>query len=295
MWAVWAILSALFLGIYDVCKKRSLSENSVVGVLACSVLISAAFLSPALFTDAVPHIDFRSHLMIFVKSLLVLSSWLCGYIALKHLPISIVSPMQASRPMWTLLGALLIFHEQLNAWQWAGIAVTLGSVFAFSFSIRHKQVAQRGQGYWYIFLVLAILLGACCGLYDKHIMRTFDRNAVQVWYTLYQAIMMAIVWGITALRERQPNFKFQISNFKWKWEILGISVFLILSDYVYLKALSDPESLIAVVSTIRRAGTIIPFLYGIFILREKQITAKVLCLLGILAGLGFLLLGTLNG
>ncbi len=288
MWALWAILSALFLGVYDICKKRSLSENSVVGVLACSVLISAAMLTPALFTDVVPHVDVRSHVMIFIKSLLVLSSWLCGYIAMKNLPISIVSPMQASRPMWTLLGALLIFHESLNGWQWAGIAVTLGSVFAFSFSVRHKGSDQRGKGYFYIFLVLAILLGACCGLYDKHIMRTFDRNAVQVYYTLYQAIMMGVVWGITALRDKQT-----LAKFTWRWEIVGISVFLILSDYVYLKALSDPDSLIAVVSTIRRAGTIIPFLYGIIILREKQIRAKVLCLTGILLGLVCLLIGTL--
>ncbi len=295
MWALWAILSALFLGVYDVCKKRSLSENSVVGVLACSVLISATMLTPALLTDAVPHVDIRSHVMIFIKSLLVLSSWLCGYIAMKNLPISIVSPMQASRPMWTLLGALLIFHESLNGWQWAGIAVTLGSVFAFSFSVRHKGSDQRGKGYFYIFLVLAILLGACCGLYDKHIMRTFDRNAVQVYYTLYQAIMMGIIWIVTVKMKKCENAKINrpIVNFQWRWEIVGISVFLILSDYVYLKALSDPDSLIAVVSTIRRAGTIIPFLYGILILREKQIRAKVLCLAGILLGLVCLLIGTL--
>lgn len=289
MWALYAILSALFLGIYDVCKKRSLSDNSVIGVLACSVLISAVMLAPALATDIVPHVDAQSHLMIFIKSALVLSSWLCGYIALKYLPISIVSPMQASRPMWTLLGALVIFHEQLNGWQWAGIIITLGTVFAFSFSIRHKGAEQRGKGYYYIFLVLAILLGACCGLYDKHIMRSLDRNAVQVYYTLYQAALMAIVWIVhIALHVNNKHERFQ-----WRWSIVGISVFLILSDYVYLKALSDPDSLIAVVSTIRRAGTIIPFLYGIIILREKQIRAKVLCLIGVLLGLICLLVGTL--
>ena len=308
MWAIWALLSALFLGIYDICKKRSLSDNSVVGVLACSVLISAAMLAPMLLTDLVPQVDAHGHLMIFIKSLLVLSSWLCGYIALKHLPISIVSPMQASRPMWTLLGALVIFHESLNAWQWAGIIVTLGTIFAFSFSIRHKDSAQRGQGYWYIFLVLAILLGACCGLYDKHIMRTFDRNAVQVYYTLYQALMMSLLWLITTLlrkrtihtasadcsrQSRDINCQLSIINFHWRWSILGISVFLILSDYVYLRALSDPDSLIAVVSTIRRAGMIIPFLYGIIILREKDVRAKLFCLAGITLGLICLLIGTL--
>jgi len=308
MWCLWAILSALFLGFYDICKKRALTGNSVIGVLASSVILSAVILSPTLLTEAVPHIDLHAHAAILLKSLLVLSSWLCGYIALKNLPISIVSPMQASRPMWTLLGALLIFHETLNPWQWAGITVTLGSVFAFSFSIRHKDSAQRGKGYYYIFLVLAILLGACCGLYDKHIMRFLDRNAVQVYYTLYQAALMAIVWLLHSQWHKKKTKKCQNDPIndqmvnekmvnekmtKYSWFIIGISVFLILSDYAYLRALSEPDSLIAVVSTIRRAGTVIPFLYGILILREKQIRAKVLCLSGILLGLIFLLLGTL--
>lgn len=310
MWALFAILSALFLGFYDICKKRSLNDNSVVGVLTCSVLISAAMLTPMLFTDIVPHVDAHGHLMIFIKSLLVLSSWLCGYIALKYLPISIVSPMQASRPMWTLVGALLIFHESLNAWQWAGVIITLGTIFAFAFKkkseIKNPQYETANR--FYIFLVLAILLGSCCGLYDKHIMRTFDRNAVQVYYTLYQALMMSLLWLITTLlrkrtihtasadRSRQSrdiNCQLSIINFHWRWSILGISVFLILSDYVYLRALSDPDSLIAVVSTIRRAGMIIPFLYGIIILREKDVRAKLFCLTGITLGLICLLIGTL--
>lgn len=102
--------------------------------------------------------------------------------------------------------------------------------------------------------------------------------------------MMAIVWGVSALRNR---YKQHFTPFHWRWAIVGISVFLIASDYVYLKALSDPDSLIAVVSTIRRAGTIIPFLYGILILHEKQIRAKVFCLIGVLIGLICLLIGTL--
>ena len=123
-------------------------------------------------------------------------------------------------------------------------------------------------------------------------MRSLDRNAVQVYYTLYQALLMALVWIINRFIVNAKNDRHPVS-FHWRWEIVGISIFLILSDYVYLKALSDPSSLIAVVSTVRRAGTIIPFLYGIIILREKHIRAKVLCLLGVTLGLVCLLFGTL--
>ena len=291
MWALLAVLSAFFLGFYDICKKRSLNNNSVIGVLTCSIVISAIVLSPLLLTNGFPTADGVAHVRILIKSILVLTSWLCGYIALKHLPISIVSPMQASRPMWTLLGALLIFHESLNLWQWAGVICTLGSVFAFSFSIKRGKQDARGQGRFYIFLVLAILTGAMCGLYDKHVMRMYDHRLVQVWYTIYQAGMMLIVCAVDYVIQKRKEHP--IATFHWSWAIVGISVFLILSDYTYLLALRNPDSLIAVVSTIRRAGTVIPFLYGIIILKEKQIGTKVACLCGILLGLLCLLMGSL--
>lgn len=301
MWALLAVCSALCLGFYDVCKKRSLGHNSILGVLTLSVVISSIMLSPMLFLGKVPATDAHGHFLILIKSVIVLSSWICAYVAIKHLSLSVVSPMQASRPMWTLLGALFLFGEVLNGWQWAGIACALGSIFVFSFTIKQEAKTEKGQGKYYVCLILAILIGAGSGLYDKFMMRHFDHNTVQVYYTFYQAALMVILcvalWLYQRPKEQLTSQDTHSSllgaNFHWRWEIVGISLFLIMSDYVYLLALSDPDSLIAVVSTIRRAGTIIPFLYGIIILKEKQIKAKILCLIGILIGLVCLLIGSL--
>jgi len=37
-----------------------------------------------------------------------------GYIGIKHLPITIVGPVNATRPVLVLVGALAIFCERLN-------------------------------------------------------------------------------------------------------------------------------------------------------------------------------------
>jgi transporter family protein len=148
----------------------------------------------------VPALDWRAHLFTILKSVIVLSSWIFAYISLKHLPISVVSPMQATRPMWTLVGALLIFGERLNTWQWIGVSLAIGTVFVFSFFTRHPRTPRKPRdpslNKYYIALALAILIGACSGLYDKYLMRRYDHNAVQVYYTFYQAIMMLITWAI---------------------------------------------------------------------------------------------------
>lgn len=291
MWILLAILSAVFLGFYDVSKKRSLTDNSVTGVLTMSIWISSVLVLPLLWQA--PSVDLRTHGFIFLKSCLVLTSWLCTYTATKHLSLSVVSPMQATRPMWTLAGALFIFGEQLNGWQWAGIVCALGSVFLFSFAETKKSDIRRQvkeDKRYYALLALAVLSGAASGLYDKYMMRHFDHNAVQAYYTIYQAVLMTIIFIIHRMRQRRKG---ELTPLHWRWEIAAISVCLVMSDYVYLLALTDPVSLIAVVSTVRRSGTIIPFLYGILYLKEKDPWKKLLCLTGILTGLMFLLAGSL--
>ena len=270
----------------------------------------------------VPKIGARGHLLIFLKSCIVLSSWVFAYISVKYLPLSVVSPMQATRPMWTLVGAMLIFGERLNGWQWAGVVCALGSIFLFSLASKpHKEVrspdrtiedvplttqsrknshaehlnTSNSTRKYYLCLLLAILIGAGSGLYDKYMMRHYDHNAVQVYYTIYQALMMLVIWLGNQWKshhasEGKPH---TMLNKRLLLPVACISLFLVLSDYVYMLALSDPSSLIAVVSTIRRGGTIIPFLYGILILKEPNAGKKLACLTGVAIGLLCLALGSI--
>lgn len=304
MWVILAFLSALCLGGYDISKKIALRDHRVVDVLTLSILISSLILCLPLFLSClcpemmlgthfyVPHMNLHAHILIFIKSCIVLSSWIFAYISLKHLPLSVVNPMQATRPMWTLIGALLIFGERLNTWQWVGIVLALGSIFIFSFRKKKSPSSQRENGgrIYYFCLALAILIGACAGLYDKYLMRQYDHNAVQVYYTFYQAAMMLIVWTIDHVTKGHKSLPLTPSSIL---PIILISVFLVISDNVYMLALRDPDSLIAVVSTIRRGGAVIGFAYGLLFLHEPEPKKKIACMVGIMAGLICLALGSL--
>lgn len=307
MWTILAFISALCLGFYDISKKIALRENRVVDVLTISVCISALLLSvplwlsrlcPGVMTGTpfyVPQLDGEAHLYTILKSVIVLSSWVFAYISLKHLPLSVVSPMQATRPMWTLVGALLIFGERLNTWQWIGVCLAIGTIFVFSFKNKKtitKNISPITNKY-YIALALAILIGACSGLYDKYLMRRYDHNAVQVYYTFYQALMMLIVWVIVNRKNLQSSIT-NLQSIHRIGVIALISLFLIISDNVYMLALRDPDSLIAVVSTIRRGGAVIGFAYGLIFLKEPDPWHKVLCMVGILAGLLCLAIGSMG-
>ena len=313
MWTILAFISAVCLGFYDISKKIALANNKVIDVLTLSVCFSSLFLSIPLILSRlcpemmmsthfyVPRLDLTAHLFTILKSAIVLSSWVFAYISLKHLPISVVSPMQATRPMWTLIGALLIFGERLNTYQWLGVMLAIGSIFVFSFFSRHHRTPrpsnQPSSKYYYICLALAIIIGSCSGLYDKYLMRHYDHNAVQVYYTFYQAVMMLVVWTIVnkktigqSIVHRQSDNR---QSVKLIFPIILISLFLIVSDNVYMLALRDPDSMIAVVSTIRRGGAVIGFAYGLLFLHEPEPWRKIACMLGILAGLLCLAFGSI--
>ena len=320
MWLVLSFVSALCLGCYDISKKIALRDNRVIDVLTLSVCISTALLAipwvlsrtcPEMMTATpfyVPQLDLAAHGLVVLKSLIVLSSWVFAYISLKHLPLSVVSPMQATRPMWTLVGALVLFGERLNGWQWVGVSLAIGTVFIFSFAnkSRLKEAKSEVDKKYYICLALAILIGACSGLYDKYLMRSYDHNAVQVYYTFYQAVMMLVVWFIVralqAKKEQASTAHFTPSTFhptshtfhpiQKTGVIVLISLFLIVSDNVYMLALRDPDSLIAVVSTIRRGGAVIGFAYGLLFLKEEDPWKKIVCMVGILSGLICLAIGS---
>ena len=80
--------------------------------------------------------------------------------------------------------------------------------------------------------------------------------------------------------------------FRWSWAIPLISVFLSVADFTYFTALSQDDSLISVVSMVRRGSVVVSFLCGALLFREKNLRSKALDLLLVLIGMLFLYLGS---
>lgn len=296
MWVALAFMSAALLGCYDFFKKVSLKDNAVLPVLFLNTLFSALLFLPFILLSGsgvigegmlyVPSADLRTHLFLMLKAVIVLSSWICGYFAMKHLPITIVSPIQATRPVMVLLGALLIFGEQLNLYQWIGVSVAIVSFFLLGKSGKREGIDFR-RNKWVAFVVAAAMLGAASALYDKFLMSFLQPMLVQSWFNIYQSVIMAAIVLLLWYPTRKKT-----TPFKWRTSILFISLFLGVADFCYFSALAEQGALIAVVSMIRRGSVLVSFAFGAIVLREKNLKSKVFDLLLILIGLFFLYLGS---
>ncbi len=233
-----------------------------------------------------PAATLSDHLHIIGKSFIVLSSWICGYYGMKYLPLTIVAPINATRPVMVLVGAFLVFGERLNGWQWLGVALAVTSFLMLSRSGRQEGIDFR-HNRWIALIVLASLLGAVSGLYDRYLMAPpthggagIDHNLVQSWYNIYQCVMMAIMAAIMWWPKRHTT-----ALFRWHWGIPLISIFLSAADYVYFLALAQPDAMISVVSMVRRGSVVVSFIFGALLLKEKNLKAKTLDLLLVLLGM----------
>lgn len=212
---------------------------------------------------------------------------------MKHLPLTIVGPINATRPVMVLVGAMLVFGEELNLYQWIGVLLAITSFYLLSRSGKKEGIDFK-HNRWLFLLVLAALLGAVSGLYDKYLMAPvtaggvgLDKMMVQGWYNVYQCFMMGVVLLLIWYPTRHHT-----TPFHWSWSIVGISVFLCMADFVYFYALSKPEALISIVSMVRRGSVLVSFLFGAFVFHEKNLKGKAVDLALVLLSMVFLFLGS---
>ena len=219
MWLALAFVSAILLGFYDTSKKASLKDNAVLPVLFLNTVFSTLIFSPFLLgwldastvltdsqsltqnaccTDAAgisqktlsinnlldTHPMLKAHLLVIVKAFIVLSSWICGYFGLKHLPLTIVGPINATRPVIVLIGAMLFFGERLNVCQWIGVSLSILSIFLMSKAGKKENIDFKSNK-WIWCVAMATIMGAISGLYDKFIMKSLSPMFVQSWFNFY--------------------------------------------------------------------------------------------------------------
>ena len=301
MWLIFAFLSAALLGCYDSFKKEALRDNAVIPVLFLNTLFSSLFFLPFIVLSATTDVldntifhvgsgGWEVHRYVLLKAVIVLSSWVLGYFGMKHLPLTIVGPINATRPVMVISE---VFGERLNVWQWVGVTLAVVSFLLLSRSGKKEGIDFK-HDHWIYMIVGAAVLGAVSGLYDKYLMAPvaeggvgLDRMLVQSWYNIYQCGMMLLMLMLLWWPKHQET-----TPFRWVWSIVGVSLFLSVADFLYFYSLSLPSAMISIVSMVRRGSVVVSFLFGALFFHEKNLKAKAFDLALVLLGMVFLYIGS---
>jgi bacterial/archaeal transporter family protein len=299
MWMPLTCISALLLGCYDISKKKAVEGNAVLPTLFFSTLAAALAMAPILLLSAldpgraeswhlaIPPQPPAAHGLILLKSILVGCSWMLSYMALKHLPITVATPLRATGPLFTVIGAVAAFGERPTASQWAGIALILAAYLAYSAGAR-KGTRKEGSTWPYILMMIgAAITGAVSAGFDKYLLQT--RGLPPLFVLGYFLPYLAGLLGVTLLLFRS-SLRARSTPFRLRPAMAWVGVFLVAADFAYMSALSHPEARLAVVSAIRRTNVLVSFLGGAWLFREHVTATRLLPLGGILLGLVLLLL-----
>ena len=291
-WIALTVFSALVLGCYDLLKKSAVRENAVLPVLFFSVVTGALIWFPFLiwsyfspttapeFARPVAQVSAQLHVSLLIKSCIAASAWTTGYFALKHLPISIASPIRATSPVWTILVAVLVLGESPTPNQWTGVVIILGAFYAFSLLGKLEGIHFH-RDKWVGLMFLSALLSSASALYDKHLLQkeSLEPAVVQCWFSMYLVVALApmfILWR-RGLWSRNP--------FQWRWSIPMIGAALLVADFLYFSAVAQEGALISVISPLRRSAILVTFVGGIFLFDEKNWRRKAICIVALLFGI----------
>ncbi|WP_438969439.1 EamA family transporter [Nonlabens sp.] len=297
MWMYLGLLAALFLGLHNLCKKHAVQGNEAFPVLLGTLLAGFLFIIPfyigsIFYPEATKEIGFyieeiplSTHGFIFIKSMIMAASWILAYQALKHLPLTIVTPIRSAGPFFTLIGAMIIYKEMPNSYQWIGFFLIILSVILYSRIGKTEGIIFKSNK-WIFAIIGATFLGASSGLYDKFLVQNLLLNpqTLQFWFCFYTILILLVILSITWF-----PYAHKRREFKYRWSIPAVGILLQTADYFYFKALQDPEALIMLLSAIKRSQLIIAVVIGGWIFKEKNKRKKLVPLAGILIGV-FLIL-----
>ena len=234
MWVVLSLISAVLLGFYDIFKKQTVVNNAIIPVLFFSTMISAllflpfivlSFSKPELFAGDfmsklfIEPITLRQHLLVMGKTAIIIGSWMFSYSAMKHLPITVVGPVNQLRPAITVILMFFVFRESLTWLQGVGVVLALISFYFMNRSGKLEGIQFKSNKWVYMLLASAVLV-ALSGVFDKFLLSKEDISpaTVQAWYTIYDFLIMAVLYWLIWFpkREKQP--------FEWRWGKYGGAV-----------------------------------------------------------------------
>ena len=282
-WTIWILLSAVFLAFYDLAKKASVRDNAVLPTLFISTFCGgSAFIgATAAFGDVGGMLQpgWRIFGLAGIKSLIVATSWILTFYALRTLPITIATPIRASAPAIVFVAAFFCYGEVPSWIQAVGMLFVFGGYWAFSWAGRHEGIDFfRNRAVW------CAIAGACCSalssIWDKYV---FQVAAAPV-ETVQFFFQVGLVVVYASLLFGQRLLKLPHDRFEFRPTIPFVGILLALADWLYFRGLAVPDAPISVGSLLRRFSVVITFVLGARFFHETNLRRKALALAAILLG-----------
>ncbi len=285
-WYVFAILAAVLTAASTIVEKKTLLKEHAMEFSAVLALFNFGITFFLL-----PYIDFnispKTIGIMYIVSVLGALAYLFVAKAIRHMDVSIVSPLMTISPAIVVILAFFILGERITFLQLFGILLLIvGSyILERQYHGTKKIFTRRFKSNYFYYVFLALILYGFCSIFDKFILRTVSPLTYIPIIHFFIAINFIIL--ICIFHNGFEGIKHGIKS-AGKW-ILLVAIFV--TGYRLLQAQAISMAYVSLVIPIKRMSAFFTTLIGGRIFHEKNLAQRVFACIIILAGVFLVILG----
>ena len=275
------LVAGVFLGCWDISKKLALRGQNVIAVLTAYSILSFVLVAYEMRNAVL--ISGNTILLLALKSLIIYIGWNFMFLALQQLPISVITPFNTVTPLFSIILDIIVLGEVLEPMQWVGIAIMFVAYYFIS-KVGKFEVKHIFRNKYFYYMIIGSVLNAVTSLIDKiaigQVTATLTlkgmdskltSSIVQVWFLFF----MMLFYVLTYLGRKY--IQKEALKLKWDWNILWMSLCIILADRIYFAGLNMPNTPISIAMPLRSVSIVVSVLVGGLIFKEPNLKKKVLC------------------
>jgi drug/metabolite transporter (DMT)-like permease len=330
VWIACVLLYGVLKGAREIFKKKAMAKSTVIEVLVLYTVLSLVCVIVTTGVEiAVGDTGARGYLFglragqygaIAVKSFVIFVAWICGFRALRKMPVSVYAILDMARVVFSALLGILVLRERPSLTQGAGIVLVCLGLFLLRFVKEPAEepakkpaepettgtknsepdpaaaknaesetaapedatvTAPRRRTGFYVFLAMvSCFLNAVSGNMDKVLMRGGDLSSGQL-QLWYMVFLVAFYVIYVLVRKIRLNVRGMLKN-PWIW---GLSILFVIADRALFIANGYADSRVIVMTVLKQSCSIVTILGGWLVFREKKIGQKLLCAAVVIAGI----------
>ncbi|MBR1470220.1 MAG: DMT family transporter [Lachnospiraceae bacterium] len=301
LWIILTLFYGIVKGAREIVKKKSFEKSTLMEVLFFYTLIGFLMLLPDI--GNVSGLTPELYGLVALKSFIIFVAWLCGFKAVKEIPVSVYGVLDLSRVLFSTLLGIFVLHETMRGNQVLGLFLVAAGLVALRFekNWRKRREAKKASAaglpvsadeqtpeqvekeksnpvLFTAMAFLSALLNAMSGTMDKILTKEVTSAQLQFWYMLFLLLMYAAYILVTRTK---LDLKRAVKN-EWIWVL---SALFIVADRALFVANGIPDSRVTVMTLLKQSGCIVTIVAGKLVFKEKGIGYKLCCAAVIIAGI----------
>lgn len=282
-WLGYALLSALFSGLASVFEKHTLNRLHSIDFSAAIALATALITLPILFTSSWEKITPLILGITFGSSLLAAWAFISVTRGIRHMEISLSSPLFLLGPFITTLFAFILLGEKISSLQVTGMVILLLGTYILE-TTHFMEVGEFWNNIWKNkysrYILFGLVLYAITAIADRIVLGKFGAPAGL--YLAIAQVFIAIEFLLLTWHHRgSPLVSFKLVQTHWK-SIIILAILMV--SYRYFSSLAIALAAAGLVTAIKRSSSLFSTVTGGGLFHDHGIWRKTTACLIMLIG-----------